>query len=228
MPKGGFGNLIALPLQKVPRELGFTEFLDDELRPHADQWSYLASIQRVSQLALERLISEALQQGDLVGVRIACTDDEDQPDPWTLPPSRKRPDRPIKGLLPSSVEIVRANLIFIEKKALPPEMLNRLLRIAAFQNPEFYKAQAMRLSTFGKPRIIACGEDFTNHIAVPRGCISEVLALLQSHGIRVEVQDERNHGMVVATEFRGKLRPDQEVAAARMLDHDDGILCAPT
>jgi hypothetical protein len=114
---------------------------------------------------VERLISEGLQQGDLVGVRIACADDEDQPDPWTLPPSRKRPDRPIQGPLPSSVEIVRANLVFIEKKALPPEMLNRLLRIAAFQNPEFYKAQAMRLSTFDKPRVIARGEDLARHVA---------------------------------------------------------------
>ena len=62
-------------------------------------------------------------------------------------------------------------------------MINRILRIAAFQNPEFYKAQAMRLSTFGKPRIISCGEDFARHIAVPRGCIGEVLELLNSHGI---------------------------------------------
>jgi len=164
MPKGGFGNLIALPLQKVPRESGFTEFLDDELRPHADQWSYLASIQRVSHSQTERLIAEALHQGDLIGVRIACMDDDDQPDPWTLPPSRKRPDKPIKGPLPSSVEIVRSNLLFIDKRALPPEMLDRLLRIAAFQNPEFYEAQAMRLSTFDKPRVIACGEDLPGHV----------------------------------------------------------------
>ena len=34
MPKGGFGNLIALPLQKIPLESGFTEFLDEELQPH--------------------------------------------------------------------------------------------------------------------------------------------------------------------------------------------------
>src|SRR5580658_6599232 len=129
MPKGGFGNLIALPLQKVPRESGFTEFLDDELRPHADQWSYLASLRRMSQSAAEQLISDALQHGDLIGVRIASIDDENEPDPWTLPPSRKRRDKPIKGPLPSTIEIVRSNLVFIEKKALPPEMLNCLLRI---------------------------------------------------------------------------------------------------
>lgn len=105
MPKGGFGNLIALPLQKGPRDSGFTEFLDDELRPHADQWGFLSSMRRVSQSLAERLISEALQRGDLIGVGIATVDDEEGPDPWTLPPSRKRPETPIKGPLPTSCEI---------------------------------------------------------------------------------------------------------------------------
>jgi superfamily II DNA or RNA helicase len=228
MPKGGFGNLIALPLQKVPRESGFTEFLDNHLRPHADQWSYLASIQRVSQLAVERLISEALRQGDLVGVRIASADDEDHPDPWTLPPSRRRPDKPIKGSLPSSIEIVRSNLIFIEKKALPPEMLNRLLRIAAFQNPEFYKAQAMRLSTFDKPRVIACGEDLPRHIALPRGCLGEALALIEGHGIKTILHDERFAGIPIDAEFHGTLRATQEEAVVKVTPHDDGLICAPT
>lgn len=228
MPKGGFGNLIALPLQKIPRKSGFTEFLDDELRPHADQWSYLASIRRISQFAVERLISEALQQGDLIGVRIACAEDEDQPDPWTLPPSRKRPDKPIKGPLPSSVEIVRSNLIFIEKKALPPEMLNRLLRIAAFQNPEFYKAQAMRLSTFDKPRVIACGEDLPRHVALPRGCLDEVLALFEGHGIKPTLRDERFAGVPIEAEFHGALRTNQEEVVVKVGPHDDGLICAPT
>jgi superfamily II DNA or RNA helicase len=228
MPKGGFGNLIALPLQKVPRESGFTEFLDDELRPHADQWSYLASIQRVSHSAAERLIAEALQQGDLIGVRIACMDDDDQPDPWTLPPSRKRPDKPIKGPLPSSVEIVRSNLLFIDKRAFPPEMLNRLLRIAAFQNPEFYKAQAMRLSTFDKPRVIACGEDLPGHVALPRGCLPEVVALLEGHGIKTILRDERFAGKPINAEFHGTLRPIQEDAVVKITPRDDGLMCAPT
>src|SRR6185503_19158083 len=79
LPKGGFGNLIALPLQKGPRESGFTEFLDDELRPYADQWAFLYSVRRVSQSLVERLISEALKHGDLIGVRIATVDDENEP-----------------------------------------------------------------------------------------------------------------------------------------------------
>lgn len=229
MPKGGFGNLIALPLQKVPRDLGFTEFLDDEMRHYGDQWTFLNTIQRMTQAAAERLVSEALEQGgDLVGVRFASIEDSDEPDPWTLPPSRRRVDKPIKGLLPTSVEIVRSNLLFIEKKGLPPEMMNRLLRIAAFQNPEFYKAQAMRLSTFDKPRVIACGEDLPRHLALPRGCLDEVVIFLEGHKVTVVVRDERFAGKSIDVQFHGSLRPGQDEAVAKVLKYDDGLICAPT
>ncbi len=229
MPKGGFGNLIALPLQKNPRESGFTEFLDDEMRPYADQWAFLNSIQRMTQAATERLISEALQQGgDLIGVRFASVDESDERDPWTLPPSRKRPDKPINGPLPTSVAIVRSNLLFIEKKGLPPEMMNRLLRIAAFQNPEFYKAQAMRLSTFDKPRVIACGEDLPRHLALPRGCLDEVITFLGVHKVKAVVRDERFAGKSIDVQFHGALRPVQDEAVAKIIEHDDGLICAPT
>jgi hypothetical protein len=106
--------------------------------------------------AAEEIVAEAQRKGDLIGVRMSVADGEDAQDPWTLPPSRKRKERPIEGPLPKTVQIVRANLVYVESKDLPPAMLNRLLRLAAFQNPEFYKAQAMRLSTYDKPRVIAC------------------------------------------------------------------------
>src|SRR5260370_7990439 len=107
-------------------------------------------------------------------------------------------------------------------------MLNRLLRLAAFQNPEFYKAQAMRLSTYDKPRVIACGQEFVQHIAVPRGCLTETLALLEAHKIRPEVLDERYAGTAIEAEFQGPLRPFQEEAVAKITAHDEGIPCAPT
>ncbi|MFD1243820.1 TOTE conflict system archaeo-eukaryotic primase domain-containing protein [Paralysiella testudinis] len=44
LPKGGLGNLIALPLQKQPRAQGYSEFVDEYFRPFADQWAYLRSI----------------------------------------------------------------------------------------------------------------------------------------------------------------------------------------
>ena len=145
-----------------------------------------------------------------------------------LPPSRKRRERPIEGPLPASVQVVRANLATSSKKDLPPAMLNRILRLASFQNPEFYKAQAMRLSTYDKPRVIACGQEFAQHVAVPRGCLSELLALLESHKIRPNLRDERFTGVSIEADFQGQLRAFQEEAAAKISEHDEGCARPPS
>src|SRR5437016_10708904 len=228
MPTGGLGNLIALPLQFAPRKAGNTKFINPDFHPYPDQWQFLSTIRRMPVDAVEEIVAEAQRKGDLIGVRMSIVDDEDAQDPWTLPPSRKRKERPIEGPLPKTVQIVRANLVYVESKDLPPAMLNRLLRLAAFQNPEFYKAQAMRLSTYDKPRVIACGQEFAQHIAVPRGCLSETLALLEAHKSRPEVRDERYAGTAIEAEFQGQLRQFQEEAVAKITAHDEGILCAPT
>jgi len=228
MPKGGLGNLIALPLQLAPRKAHNSVFIDPEFNPYPDQWEFLATIKRMAVSAAEEIVADAQRRGDLIGVRMSSTDDSDAQDPWALPPSRKRRERPIEGPLPRSVQVVRANLVYVEKKDLPPAMLNRVLRLAAFQNPEFYKAQAMRLSTYDKPRVIACGQEFAEHVAVPRGCLSEVLALLEAHKIRPDLRDERFAATAVEAEFQGQLRPFQEEAVAKIAEYDEGILCAPT
>jgi len=123
---------------------------------------------------------------------------------------------------------VMSNLVYIEKKDLPSAMVDRLVRVAAFQNPEFYRAQAMRLSTYGKPRVISCGEVFPEHIGLPRGCVEEVTNLFKSHSVKVEIQDERSAGKKIDVFFHGELRADQKDAIARMLVHENGVLCAPT
>ena len=177
--------------------------------------------------AVEAVLREAQKRGDLIGVRMSIADDAPQ-DPWALPPSQRRVERPIPGPFPPDVQIVRANLLYVEKKGLPSAMLNRLLRLAAFQNPEFYKAQAMRLSTFNKPRVIACGEELANHVALPRGCLAEVMELFEAHHIKPDIRDERCVGHSIDVEFRGQLRPSQQDAASMIAEHDEGILCAPT
>ena len=94
---------------------------------------------------------------------------------------RRRGEEPSNRSLarcPERVEVVLGNQVYIDRSALPPALVNRLIRLAAFQNPEFYAAQAMRLPTFGKPRVISCAELFTKHIAFPRGCVDAALDLL--------------------------------------------------
>ena len=227
LPKGGFGNLIALPLQRQARDQGNSVFLDDALQPFADQWAFLATVRRMSRVETEVLVTGAEGRGRIVGVRMAVIEGEDDA-PWTAPPSRRRKEPPIDGPLPDTLELMVADQIYIAKQSLPPGLRNRLIRLAAFQNPEFYRAQAMRLPTYDKPRIIACAEDHAQHLGLPRGCLGEVQALLTNLGVRCVVRDERFGGRPLPVTFHGELRPEQLAAANAMLAHETGVLSATT
>ncbi len=227
LPRGGFGNLIALPLQKQPRTAGNSVFIDETLAPFSDQWSHLQSLQRISKQHASELVEAAQSCGSLIGVRMVPTDEDDANEPWKSPPSRQRSDRP-PGKMPESVRVTSADQLYFPKKELTPSLQDALVRLAAFQNPEFYKAQAMRISTYDKPRIIACAEDLPEHLALPRGCLDDVLALFRDLRIRPEVDDQRHSGEPLELTFHGILRPDQELAAAAMLAHDTGVLAATT
>jgi len=227
LPRGSFGNLIALPLQKKPRDEGNSVFIDDDFNPHSDQWAFLFSIQRMSLEEVHAIVDMASQRGGVLGVRYVGTD-EDEIAPWLISPSGRKPQIPIVGPLPQQLELVLSNQIYIAKDSLPPVLRNRLIRLAAFQNPEFYRAQAMRFPTFDKPRIIHCCEDFPRHVALPRGCLDDVIGLLNSLQIEFKILDERFEGTPIRANFRGELRPEQKSAADAMLQHDIGVLSAST
>jgi len=223
MPKGGFGNLIALPLQKAPRERGCSVFVDGDLRPYRDQWTFLATIQLMPAHDIEPTILRAT--GNSHPLDVNFIDEEDQKEPWKRPsPATKK----LAGPMPKSLTVTLANLIYFEKAHLPQALANRLIRLAAFQNPEFYKKQAMRFSVWKEPRVIGCAENYPNHIALPRGCTDAALDLLRENAVGVELVDERCSGEPLEVAFAGTLRLDQETAVATMLHHDAGVLCAPT
>jgi hypothetical protein len=227
LPSAGLGSLIALPLQKRPREEGNSLFINEHFEPYSDQWAFLSNLRRMTSQEVEGIVEEAKRRGRVVGVRIPVTE-EDEEEPWTTPPSRHREEPKITGPLPTQLELVLGNQIYVAKQELPPALRNRLIRIAAFQNPEFYRAQAMRLPTFGKPRIISCCEDFVKHIGIPRGCLGEVVALLESLKIEPKIRDKRFPGTSMTAEFKGSLRQEQSAAAQAMLNHDTGVLSATT
>jgi superfamily II DNA or RNA helicase/very-short-patch-repair endonuclease len=227
LPQGGFGNLIALPLQRRPRASGNSLFMDEHFVPYPDQWSFLAQLGKIGCQVIEPIVREAETRGRIVGVRLELSDEEPAL-PWKLPPSRHRPPLPVTGPLPELMEIVFGNELYLLKDGMPPALKNRLIRLAAFQNPEFYRAQAMRLPTYDKPRIIGCAEDHGTHLGLPRGCLEDVCALLKSLQIKPVVRDERNSGKPLGLTFHGQLRPEQQLAADKMLAHDTGVLAATT
>jgi len=223
LPRGGFGNLIALPLQKRPRSLGRSVFVDEKFSPYPDQWRFLFSIQPLLKTRLDDAILNV--QGDRNALDVGFSDEPDNRRPWERP--APAPEH-LSGPLSAKLALVLANQIFIAKEDLPRPLSNRLIRLAAFQNPEFYKAQAMRLSVWNKPRIIGCAENFPMHIGLPRGCLEPVQELLKKNGIQDEIQDERKKGRKIAAKFTGKLRKDQKAALRAISQHDFGVLSAPT
>jgi superfamily II DNA or RNA helicase len=228
MPKGGFGNLIALPLQSIPRKTGNSLFLDQNFKPYEDQWIFLSTLRKVRTDEAEAIVQEATRTGSIIGVRKSFADGREDEDPWMLPPSGKRIEAPILEPIPEKVRAVQSNMIYIDKNGLPPAIINCLMRIAAFQNPEFYKTQAMRLPTFGKPRVIACAEDFPRYIGLPRGSLDEVRELLKVYNSEVELTDERFEGRIIDVAFNGELSLLQQMAAKALLANDNGILSAAT
>jgi hypothetical protein len=221
MPKGGFGNLIALPFQKSVRKNNNSEFINESLESYSDQWAFLSSIQKISEHRLENLIQELCHGHELGVLKI---DEEDPQKPWeTQPISRLK-----KSDFPKQIDIVKANMLFIPKSNISQRALNRLKRLASFKNPMFYKQQAMRLSTYGHPRIISCADETTDYLCLPRGCEIDLVTELEQYGIDVHFIDKTHWGKRIDVEFNGHLRDEQPLALEQLLHHDTGILSGTT
>jgi len=223
MPKGGFGNLIALPLQKEARKEGNSVFVDEDFHPYDDQWAFLAQIKRLSEEEIGSLISRLCPGSELGELK---EDDEEPPKPW----EKKETTRATlsRHEFPNAISLVKANMLYVEKAGISQRALNSLKRLAAFNNPEFYRAQAMRMSTHNKPRIICCADETPEYLCLPRGCEADVQTLLGEAGVEVTWSDKSHRGRDVAVIFTGELREDQEFAAQAMLKHDCGVLSATT
>ena len=218
MPKGGFGNLIALPLQGKARKDHNTEFVDEDFIPYPDQWEYLYNVKRISANDPDNFLSVLCVHGDLGELRA-----EDEK-PW-----ERKTENPITVFdFPDTVKAVEANLLYIEKAGISQKALNKIKRLAAFKNPDFYKSQAMRLPVYNKPRVIDTSEETEQYLCIPRGCKASLTDLVESTNSTINFIDERNAGNPIRLHFNGQLREEQQLAANELLKFENGILSATT
>jgi superfamily II DNA or RNA helicase len=216
MPDGGFGNLIALPLQHQARSRGCTVFVDDELNPYSDQWA---------QLSRQKTLSP-VQLGEVVGNEPGTEVREEVVLPWEQ--SLTVGTDMISGC-PEIITLTLANHIYIKLSDLPGKLAARIKRMASFANPVFFKTQALRFSTHGIPRYISCARIEQGYLSVPRGCFDELQVLLLEQGITVDIDDRRTQGQPLeAVSLKATLRGDQKAAVKLLAAHDTGILHAPT
>lgn len=221
LPNGGFGNLVALPLQREARKLGNTEFLDEELEQHPDQWSFLASVPKIGPDRLAELLDDSG-----VDHALAVRPTTARPElPWR--PSRTLADRLRGTLMPDKLDATLAERLYVDRTGLPPALVDATRRLATFPNPVFMELQGMRMSVARTPRVIACFEEVGRHLALPRGCLDDLRALLAELDIAIDLNDERIDGKPLAIEFAGNLNASQRQAADAMVTHETGVLCAP-
>jgi hypothetical protein len=115
MPRGGFGNLIALPLQHEARRAGNTLFVDDRWDPIPDQWMFLAAHPRIAASRVDELARQAAERGQVIGACVVHADSEDESEPWRRPVARRDRFPRIDCHLPGSVRAVIAQQVFVEK-----------------------------------------------------------------------------------------------------------------
>ena len=221
VPKGGFGNLIALPFQGQAQKSGNSLFVDDRFVPYPDQWAFLSSLPKITPEQLEECLRQLCRDGDMGDL----AETEEKQAPWKRKRVRRkltRADFPLQGKLTFS------NLIYIEKAGFSQAALNTIKRLAAFPNPEFRAKQAMRLPVYGTPRVLDCGYEDDAYIGIPRGCMDAVMELFEQHDVPFALDDFRYMGRSIDVSFMGTLRPEQEPAAKALLAEDMGVLSATT
>src|SRR6202453_3501679 len=227
VPKGGFGSLIALPLQRRARDYGNSVFVDRHLHAYRDQWAFLANLRRMTPEEVYSIVGKAAPNDRGLAVKMPIAD-ENGDEPWNQSAFQRQSRPPMTEPLPDRVKMILADDVYVDRTALPSTMVARLIRLAAFQNPDFYQAQAMRRSTYDKPQIISCAVFHQKHLALPRGCLEDLLDLLRSHRVAADVEDLRERGAELECGFLGTLRPEQHAAVASVSQHNSGVLAATT
>lgn len=226
LPKGGFGSLIALPLQKLPRELGNSVFLTPSLEPASDQWEYLTHVRRLSLDDVQSILRR-IAPPEAVAARDAAWDDkspETLTDGYLLAPKDGAAELQMGGV---PVAIRLGSQLSISLDGLPPRLVGRLKRLAAFPNPEFYKLNRMRLPTYPHPRIIFSGELQADRILLPRGVLDGAVKVLRAAGADVSILDARQRLKHIRFAFRGTLTPEQKHAVRALRKHEFGMFVAP-
>ena len=219
LSEGGFGNLVALPLQGKARKEGNSVFVDENFMVYEDQWNYLLQIKRISETTIDAILAKHGTDFELG--ELSTTSEST---PWETPvPQKITPND-----FPANPILIRSNMLYIPLSGFSARAINHLKRIASFKNPEFHARQGMRLSTYNIPRIISCADMEEDYIALPRGCEDAVVAFWKDNQAAYRIEDKTNHGENVTVRFKGELREEQKAAIASLTTHNNGILNTTT
>ena len=227
IPKGGYGNLIALPLQGRAVKEGHSVFVDESFIPYEDQWAFLSSVQKVSERVVRKTISE-IENTLTDFVEKDESENTNKKNYLTNGLSHETKESLNQSDFSSVVKIVLSNYIQILKSGISEKALGVLRRTAVFLNPEYFKNLRMHLPLYNIPRYIDCSKENQNYLLLPRGNLSKVIEKIKEAKSEYNITDERETGQEINLHFNAELYDEQKDALKELLKEDVGILSAGT
>ncbi len=216
------GNLIALPLQGQALKNGNSAFVDQNWNAYPDQWDIL--LNRTVKLSIEDIENLMIKWKDEISetVGISSRKNVDRPKPW------KKNQKFNKSDVVGKMHIVLADGVYVDTLNLMPRIQNQIRSLAAFDNPVFYKNKRLGYSNYYNFSAVYMGKDIDGYIRIPRGLRELLLSNCKDANIEYDILDHREKGRPIRVLFNGDLRTEQDLAADKMLQHDQGILNATT
>lgn len=209
-----FGNLIALPLHGGSREQGTTLFCDPHTwQPYEDQFAFLSGVRQLRPVEVDALVKRfgQVDAGPSASGRLPA-----------------KPRRGVLGAAPQQVHARLGAMLAISTDGLLAPLIAALKHLAAFHNPEFYRRQSMRYSTFATPRFVRCFDDSDpDWLRLPRGLAEEAEHLVTAAGGAIEITTTVPDHDPIAVRFTGELTNVQDEAVTAMATHFTGVLVAP-
>lgn len=213
VPKNGYGNLIALPLQGNKAKEGKTVFVDNNFVPYdlKDQINALLSIKKIAEEEIDVLLKEykendffpLLSKNVLKNIKLNRND------------------------FTKEIVIIKQNEIVVPKAGLNDRSVKFIYRLASFPNPQYYESQQQRRSVYNIPRVLKLYNEDESFVYLPRGCYEDLIKVLNFFDVKINLVDKQVNGELISVSFKGSLKDYQKDGLDKLLQYDNGLFIAP-
>lgn len=217
------GNLVALPLQGRALQKGNSAFIDEAWNAYPDQWEKLKSVRKLSAQEITEFIQTWNNTVSTENTQTEYAGKNRQARPW------KNDDRfYVEDAVGKTLHIVLDDGVYVDTLNLLPRLQNQIKGMATIDNPEFYRNKRAGRSNYYNLRTISLWREQNAYIKVPVGLLETIRSKCEQNDIVCDVLDKRSFGKPIRVNFKGQLREQQDYAAAKLEQFENGVLWAPT
>ena len=200
---GGFGNLIALPLQGERVKCGASVFCDSNtFVPFLNQWEFLKTIHKCSSEKLDSIYAALFDNSHEI-------------------------KKEFGSLKNSSLRVVVDGSIHLEKLSLPVVVAEFIKERLNVFNKEYATKKRLGKSVFGVEKYFNLIQDAGGEILLPRGFLNELEIFLKEKGFPYKIINEYKKLEPVKFKSVILLREEQSDLLDEIRENNNGIIVAP-